>query len=139
MAIGLSGALECPRLDGPGPEEGLDGRGLGLSLALNIHDSTGPGPRRASTGVGLASTATGLPGDSLGPGSRSASLGRLAERYSDWVAICYPVSFADSAGYTHPGRTTPAANAQNIIKIILLLPGEQWLVGNAARSKARRN
>ncbi len=43
MAIGLSGALECPRLDGPGPEEGLDGRELSLDGHGLTRRLVGPG------------------------------------------------------------------------------------------------
>ena len=50
---------------------------------------------------------------------------RLGDTYGDRYAICIPANFADSQGRFDPNRQTPVADAQNIIKIILLLPGEQ--------------
>ena len=50
---------------------------------------------------------------------------RLGDTYGDWWAICPPINFADSQGRVHPNRQTPVADAQNIVKITLLLPGEQ--------------
>ena len=50
---------------------------------------------------------------------------RLGDTYGDRYAICIPANFADSQGRFDPNRKTPVADAQNIIQIILLLPGEQ--------------
>ena len=55
----------------------------------------------------------------------SNELQRIQERYDDRSPIWRPVNFADSRGRMDPNRQTPVADAQNIIKIILLLPGEQ--------------
>ena len=52
-------------------------------------------------------------------------------KYGDCCATCTTVNFADSRGRVDPNRQTPVADAQNIVKIILLLPGEQ-----AARVRA---
>lgn len=50
---------------------------------------------------------------------------RLRERYpEDRWAACPAVSFRDSRGRTDPNRKTPVADALDIIKIVLLLPGE---------------
>jgi predicted metal-binding protein len=41
------------------------------------------------------------------------------------MANCRPVNFADSRDRVDPNRKTPVADAPNIVKIILLLSGEQ--------------
>ena len=56
---------------------------------------------------------------------------RLGDTYGDRCATCTAVNFADSQGREDPNRKTPVADAQNIVKIVLLLPGEQ-----AARLRA---
>ena len=55
----------------------------------------------------------------------------MRQRFGDGCAICTPIRFRDSIGRLSRNKT-PVADAQNIVKIILLLPGEQ-----AARVRAQ--
>ena len=51
-------------------------------------------------------------------------LERIRKRYGDGCANCTAIRFRDSIGRLSRNET-PVADAQNIVKIILLLPGEQ--------------
>ena len=59
------------------------------------------------------------------PQNAAQELERIRERYGDRCAICTPVSFRDTRGRIDPNRKTPVADAKNIVKVIMVLPGEQ--------------